>query len=284
MSSLRQSKYLYRSPVIVKVIPFPSLLICTLIANINNLKNRMSVPKTALIFGATGQTGRVLLRELLASSEFTKVGEYGRNVTPKSDIAVGKDKLEQKVINFDKLDEAGLQEGCWDVVYITLGTTKKNAGSAEAFEKIDRDYVISAAKAARVPNQEQRLVYLSSAGANASSSFLYMRSKGQTEIGLAKLGYSDTIIFRPAMLLGAKREESRVAESIFATITGALTRVSDSIGIQIPVLAKAISRAGILGSSGLPANAKASTVNQDAAAFTLISNDGALALGATADK
>lgn len=76
-------------------------------------------PKTALIIGATGQAGRVLLRELLASNHFTKVGEYGRSVTPTSDITVGKEKLEQKVINFDKLEEAGLQDGRWDVVYIT---------------------------------------------------------------------------------------------------------------------------------------------------------------------
>lgn len=76
-------------------------------------------PKSALILGATGQTGRMLLRELLASPQFTKVGEYGRNVTPASDISIGKDKLEQKVINFDKIDEAGLAEGRWDVVYIT---------------------------------------------------------------------------------------------------------------------------------------------------------------------
>jgi oxidoreductase len=61
----------------------------------------------------------MLLRELLASRQFTKVGEYGRNITPESDIAIGKDKLEQKIINFENLNEAGLQEGRWDVVYIT---------------------------------------------------------------------------------------------------------------------------------------------------------------------
>ncbi|KXN84259.1 Oxidoreductase HTATIP2 [Leucoagaricus sp. SymC.cos] len=244
------------------------------------------VPKKALILGATGQTGRVLLRELLASSQFSKVGEYGRNITPGDDIRIGKDKLEQKVINFDKLDEASLQDGRWDVVYITLGTTRKNAGSAEAFEKIDRDYVINAANAARVPDIEQRLVYLSrhkSAGANSASSFLYPRSKGQTEIGLAKLGYNDTIVFRPGMLLGAHRKETRIAESILVTITGALSHISDSISIQIPMLAKAICRAGILGSGALPASAAASTVGKDEAKFTMIPNSGGIALGNAQD-
>lgn len=42
-----------------------------------------------------------------------------------------------------------------------LGTTKKNAGSAEAFEKIDREYVINAARAAKAEGTDQRIVYVS---------------------------------------------------------------------------------------------------------------------------
>jgi oxidoreductase len=36
-----------------------------------------------------------------------------------------------------------------------------------------------------------------------------------TEEGLAKLGYKETIVFRPGYLAGTSRGESRVAESIF---------------------------------------------------------------------
>jgi len=75
--------------------------------------------KSAVIIGATGQVGRQVLKNLLASSEFTRVGEYGRRVTPADQITTGKDKLEQKVIDFEKITESGLKEGKWDVVYIT---------------------------------------------------------------------------------------------------------------------------------------------------------------------
>lgn len=76
--------------------------------------------QSALIIGATGQTGRYVLQNLLASSQFTRVGEYGRRVTPKDDsITTGWDKLEQKVIDFEKLQESGLNQGNWDVVFIT---------------------------------------------------------------------------------------------------------------------------------------------------------------------
>ena len=52
--------------------------------------------KSALIIGATGQTGGHLLKELLASPHFSKVGEYGRRVTAPDTLAEGKEKLEQK--------------------------------------------------------------------------------------------------------------------------------------------------------------------------------------------
>lgn len=59
------------------------------------------------------------MKELLSSTHFTKVGEYGRRVTPLDSITVGKEKLEQKEIDFEKVDEAGLKAGSWDVVFIT---------------------------------------------------------------------------------------------------------------------------------------------------------------------
>lgn len=74
--------------------------------------------KSALILGATGQTGQYILKELLASPHFTRVGEYGRKVTASEAIKAGKEKLEQKEINFEKLEESGLKEGKWDTVFI----------------------------------------------------------------------------------------------------------------------------------------------------------------------
>jgi oxidoreductase len=119
--------------------------------------------KSALILGATGQTGRYLLRELIASPTFTRVCEAGRRVTSTADLpAQASGKLEQKVIDFERLDESGLKEGKWDVVFVAcvarssvtrrglsvlcvalcrLGTTAKAAGSPENFTKIDREYV-----------------------------------------------------------------------------------------------------------------------------------------------
>lgn len=47
------------------------------------------------------------------------MGEYGRRVTSIEQIESGKEKLEQKTIDFEKLEEAGLNARKWDVVFIT---------------------------------------------------------------------------------------------------------------------------------------------------------------------
>jgi len=52
-----------------------------------------------------------------------------------------------------------------------------------------------------------------------------------------------------------------------------------NIEIQVPVLARAITRAGVLGSSGLPESVGASKAGQEEAWFTVIGNKGALILG-----
>ncbi|KAG2123459.1 hypothetical protein DEU56DRAFT_873458 [Suillus clintonianus] len=236
---------------------------------------------TALILGATGATGKHLLRELLSHDEWSKVGEYGRRVTPEADLPQNRGKLEQKTIDFEDLEAAGLKDGRWDVVFVTLGTTRARAGSAEMFEKIDREYVVNACKAAKTddPTHQQRVVYLSSSGANPSSSFLYPRSKGLTELGIARLGYEDTIVFRPALLKGAERAEKRFGETIAGYVTGLASHFTSSAEIHVAVLAKAIMKAGILGSSGLPPTVGATKAGEEGAWFTLIGNKAALALG-----
>lgn len=62
-----------------------------------------------------------MLSQLLGSSEFSKVAEYGRRVTTQADLAtqIPPNKIEQKAVNFDKISDEGLQNGKYDVVIIT---------------------------------------------------------------------------------------------------------------------------------------------------------------------
>ena len=73
-----------------------------------------------MIVGATGATGRHVLRELLQNPHFTRVGEFGRRSLPDAQLqGVDTSKLERKVVDFEKLDEKEWKDGHWDVVYIT---------------------------------------------------------------------------------------------------------------------------------------------------------------------
>jgi oxidoreductase len=149
------------------------------------------------------------------------------------------------------------------------------------FEKIDREYVVNACKAAKTddPEHKQRVVYLSSGGADPSSRFLYMKSKGLTELDIARLGYADTIVFRPGFLRGAQRADKRLTETIAGYVIGAASLLTSNLEIHVSVLAKAIMKAGVLGSSGLPPAVGATKAGQEDAWFTVIGNKGALVLG-----
>jgi len=211
--------------------------------------------ETVLLLGATGATGKHVLRELLANNHFTRVVEAGRRVTASEAVAAlaGKEKLVQKTIDFENLQESGLADEKADVVVIVLGTTRAKAGSAEAFIKIDQKYVVDAAKAAKT-GSDQRLLYLSSQGANASapSFLLYPKSKGDTEHALASLNYKDFVVFRPGYLQDAQRGETRLVESIYGKFLNVLPVGRDSMSISVPILATSIVKAAQVGSAGLP--------------------------------
>ncbi|CCA71840.1 hypothetical protein PIIN_05775 [Serendipita indica DSM 11827] len=232
---------------------------------------------SAALFGATGATGKHILKELLSNKEITKVGEYGRRVTALDSLKdVDTSKLHQKVVDFEKIEEdQDLKQG-WDIVYIALGTTRAAAGSAAAFEKIDREHVLAAARATKTTGT-QRLVYISSVGANRNSMFLYSRSKGLTEDGLSALGYSDTIIFRPGFLKGRDTKQAFMANALdgFMSI---LPGYKNHMQIHVADLGKAVVTAGLLGTAGLPKAAQATEQPANGHKFTLIGNVGALGL------
>jgi oxidoreductase len=201
--------------------------------------------ETALLLGATGAVGKSLLGDLIKSSNYNKVHAFVRRPFKAESPYKDEDKLVEHVVDFDKLVDTG--EGAQafkdvkaDTVYIALGTTRAQAGSAAQFERIDRQYVLNSAKAALLDNEEaqrigQRVLYCSSLGATSSSPFLYPKSKGLTEEGLgeyyrcaaqrvastdscrstASLGYPDCIIMRPSFLAGADRPQKRIVEQTF---------------------------------------------------------------------
>ncbi len=148
----------------------------------------------AVIIGATGATGKVLVRQLLADDDFSFVEIFVRN-----EWDIQHPKLICHVVNFEKIEEwKHLIEG--DVAYSCLGTTLKDAGSKERQWHIEYDYVIQFAQYCKA-NKIKSFVVLSSKGASERSKIFYLKLKGMIERSILSLHFDNTIIVRPSTLL-----------------------------------------------------------------------------------
>ncbi len=175
--------------------------------------------KTALIFGATGLVGNLLLEELIESGRYPLIRIFVRQQTG-TDIP----GVEETVTEFNDLDL--LEEKIsGDDVFICLGTTIRKAGSVANMEKVDRDLPVMLAKIAR-RNGAKRIAVVSSIGAAASSRNYYLRIKGEMEQGIIDAGYERTLIARPSMLLGDRKEwrtGEMVGKAFMKTVNPLLT-------------------------------------------------------------
>lgn len=172
--------------------------------------------RNALIAGASGLVGGHCLRLLLESDRYSQVISIGRR-----DLPVIHPKLDQQVIDFDKL-ESFTTDLVADDIYCCLGTTIKKAGSKEAFYKVDYTYVSQLAKITAAKNATQFLV-VSAMGANASSFIFYNRVKGEMEKFVKEQGFDAVHIFQPSLLLG-EREDERKGEEFASKVMKPLSQ------------------------------------------------------------
>lgn len=162
--------------------------------------------RTALLAGATGLVGSHVLECLLADAAWSRVVTVGRSTTP-----LRHEKLEQRVLDLGGIGALGDLPRA-DDVFCCLGTTIKQAGSQQAFRRVDYDFVVGLARAGLNLGATQFLL-CSAIGADPESRIFYSRIKGEAEVAVRKLPYRAMQIFRPSLLLGA-RAEFRFGERI----------------------------------------------------------------------
>lgn len=161
--------------------------------------------RTALIAGGTGLVGGHLVRLLAATAAYGRVIAITRR--PIADKPALVDEL---VADFDHLESAPLP--AVDDVYCALGTTIRKAGSQAAFRRVDLEYPLALARAARRAGAT-RYALVSSVGANPNTGNFYLRTKGELERELATIGFESLLIARPSFLVG-NRAENRPGERI----------------------------------------------------------------------
>lgn len=169
--------------------------------------------KTAVIIGSTGLVGTELIHALSYSKHYDKIYVITRRQVEFVDV-----KIEPVIIDFDKLESQKFPEGA--DYFCALGTTIKQAGSQEAFRKVDYDYVLSFAKVAK-KCMANSLHMVSALGASATSTNFYSRTKGEIEKTIADLGIQKLRIYQPSLLIG-KRDKlgqpKRLGEEIVTAL------------------------------------------------------------------
>ena len=147
----------------------------------------------ALIIGSTGATGTELTKQLIEQEEFTEVHVFVRNAP-----TINHPKLNVHKVDFNEISSWSDQL-TGDVLFLTMGTTLKTAGSKEAQYKVDVTYQYETAKAA-ANNNLPKLILVSSIGANQNSIFFYPKIKGELEEMVKKLNFKSIYILRPPVL------------------------------------------------------------------------------------
>lgn len=162
-----------------------------------------------LITGATGLVGGNLLRMLLNEPRVNAITAPTRR--PLADMVGVYNPHDPQLT-----DALAQVTDPVDIVFCCLGTTRREAGSKEAFILADYTLVVDTALTGRRLGAQHMLV-VSSMGANANSPFFYNRVKGEMEQALIAQKWPRLTIVRPSMLLG-ERDKQRTNEKFLAPL------------------------------------------------------------------
>uniref|UniRef100_A0A2K6SF62 Protein HTATIP2 n=1 Tax=Saimiri boliviensis boliviensis TaxID=39432 RepID=A0A2K6SF62_SAIBB len=91
--------------------------------------------KSVFILGASGETGRVLLKEILEQALFAKVTLIGRRKLTFEEEAYK--NVNQEVVDFEKLNDYASAFQGHDVGFCCLGTTRAKAGAGEVEARVE---------------------------------------------------------------------------------------------------------------------------------------------------
>lgn len=167
-----------------------------------------------MLVGATGLVGGQVLQQLLDDARCDAV------VAPtRRPLNVTNPVLHNPVVDFERLPT----DADWwavDAVICALGSTIRQAGSREAFARVDHDYPLQVATLAQA-HGAHAFVLNSAMGADPASRFFYNRVKGRLEQDLRGLGYPSLTLVRPG-LIGGERTERRPGEHLASVVLGAL--------------------------------------------------------------
>lgn len=227
--------------------------------------------RKAIIIGATGLVGKQLVRQLsliydsliiiarkppelmCAKMQYYQLGDFSNLKEVMGNISLGEDTD----------------------AFTCFGTTKKLAGSEEAFRRVDFDYNLEFAKQCHAKGVE-RFFLLSALGADINSRFFYSRVKAELESAIIELGFDELLIFRPSLLLGKhkRRPVEAVAQKALTIISPIVPK---SLGVT-PISAKSVAAAMVMTAQNLYERNKFLDAKRSTPNVTIIDNRQLLAM------
>ncbi len=160
--------------------------------------------KTAIILGATGLTGSLLLENLLNNDAYAKVIVFSRSKTE-----ISHPKLDVVITDLLKLSEHR-DDFKAQVVFCCIGSTKSKTPDESVYKSIDYGIPVSAATLCKL-NNIPTFIVVSSLGSNPKSNLFYNRIKGEMERDVLNLNIENTFILQPSLIDGS-RNERRIFE------------------------------------------------------------------------
>ena len=160
--------------------------------------------KTAIILGATGLCGSILLHMLLNDKRYKKIKLFSRKT-----VGIKDEKLQEHLIDLLELSDYE-SDFLADEVFCCIGTTKAKTPDKGLYKKIDYGIPVSAAELCK-KNKIRTFVVISALGANAESKVFYNKLKGEMENMVISKGIPKTHILQPS-LIGGYRDERRPGE------------------------------------------------------------------------
>ncbi|MET8560945.1 NAD-dependent epimerase/dehydratase family protein [Streptomyces flaveolus] len=149
-----------------------------------------------VIFGATGMTGRAVLRACVADPRVEEILVVGRTPLPQRRPEV------REIIHQDFTDFTAVQEELTglDACFFCLGVSSAGL-SEEEYTRITYDYTLAAARAVGANNPDLTFTYVSGEGADSTEAgrSMWARVKGRTENELLAMPFH-AYVFRPGYI------------------------------------------------------------------------------------
>ena len=166
----------------------------------------MSDPTRLALVGATGLVGRHVVEACVGRRD-VRLAAIARREMPLPHGAT----MEMFVAEPDRWTQV-FEALRPRALICALGTTWKQAGEDEtAFRAVDYDLVLETAREAKAHGCE-RMVVVSSVGADPHAKQFYLRVKGEVERELGRVGFHRLDILRPGLLRGERGGDRRLME------------------------------------------------------------------------